>query len=243
MLGAQFREMLLFLSPSRVTNPAALTISSVPRQVLGRNPKVRPKRRPFGALWWRLFFEHALSRYVVALAPFPIAMVIWPHLALPISQAPVLMFGIVLFIESNVLSVPTPARRRALISEADAGRGLDLLRVRATAALTRIAAKRDLPDSTLHLVVEQSAMARVEPLTFVSVQSDGPVKVFLELDDAEEAFLRETLFADPLDERALLKINLADNLFLRSVPLPAGSVSAHARLAAMGREQQRAETI
>ena len=234
--------MLLLLTPSTVIDPSALTVSSVPRQVLGRNPKVRPKRRPFGAVWWRLFFEHALARYVVALAPFPVAMVIWPHLALPISQAPVLMFGIVLFIESNVLSVPTPTRRRALISEADAGRGLDLLTVRARAALTRIAAGRDLSGATLHLVVEQSAMARVEPLTFVSVQSEGAVRAFLELDEAERSFLRETLFVEPFDERTLLKINLAENRFLRSIALEAGSVSAHARLAALGRNRELAGT-
>lgn len=227
--------MMLLLSPSTVTNPAALTVPAVPRQILGRNPKVRPKRKLFGRVFWRMFFEHALARYVVALAPFALAMVFWPHLALPISQAPILMFGIVLFIESNVLSVPTPARRRALVSEADAGRGLDLLKARATAALTRIAAAHELSEGTLHLVIEQSAMARVEPLTLVSVQTDGASKAFLDLDAAEEAFLRETLFGEPLDERALLKINLAENRFLRSFPLEVRSVSAHARLAALGR--------
>lgn len=231
---------MLLLSPSRVANPAALTVPAVPRQVLGRAPKVRPARKPFSRVYWRLFFEHALARYVVALAPFPVAMAIWPNLALPISQAPVLMFGIVLFIESNVLSVPTPARRRALVSEAEAGRSLDVLKVRAMTALTRIAAARDLSGSTLHLVVEQSAMARVEPLTLVSVQTDGTARAFLELDAGEEAYLRETLFAAPLDERVLLKINLAENLFLRSFALDATAVSAHARLAALGRSLEAA---
>ncbi len=226
-------DMLFVLTPSSITNPAALRPVRVPHHVLGRPFGIRPRGGPASAVFWRLLLEQSLTRYVLALAPFPIAMLIWPELALPISQAPVLMFGVVLYIESNVLSVPTPDKRRAMIDRDAAARGLDLLRERGRDILTRVAARRDLAEGTFHLVVEQSAMARVAPFSLVSIQIEGPAPAVLDLDPAEQHLLRENLFAGDLTERLLQRINLADNRFLRGVALDARSVSAHARLAAL----------
>jgi hypothetical protein len=170
---------------------------------------------------------------VIALAPFPVAMLIRPDLALPISQAPILMFGIVIWIETSVLSVPTAARRRALIDPDVAARGLDALNARARHLLTRIAARRNITEGRLHLVIEQSAMARVAPLTLVSVQAEAPAPAVHDLDAAEIAMLETELFDADLTEALLHRINLAENTFLRDLPLEARSVSAHARLAAM----------
>jgi hypothetical protein len=120
--------MLFVLTPSAVTDPKALATTSLPRRILTLGRSVRPHGWLGRAVWWRMLIEHSLVRYVIALAPFPVAMLIWPDLALPISQAPILMFGIVLWIETSVLSVPTAARRRALIDHDEAARGLDALR-------------------------------------------------------------------------------------------------------------------
>jgi hypothetical protein len=225
--------MLFVLDPGAITNPATLRVGRVPHHVLGRPFAIRPRGGPLAAAWWRLLIELSLTRYVIALAPFPIAMAIWPELALPISQAPILMFGIVLFVETSVLSVPTPERRRALIDPDDAARGHDLLRARGRDLLVRIAARRNLSEGALHLVVEQSPMARVTPFTIVSVQHEAAAAAFLDLDDAEAALVREGLFDGELTERLLQRINLAENRFLRSVALDARAVSAHARLAAL----------
>lgn len=225
--------MLFVLTPASLANPGALRTDRIPKQALGRGFAIRPRGAFASKAFWRLVFEQSLTRYVIALAPFPIAMLVWPRLALPISQAPVLMFGIVLFIESNVLSVPTPDKRRALIDPAEAARGLDLLRERGRAILTRVVARRGLTEGVLHLVVEQSAMARVAPFTLVSLQFQGEKAEVLELDPEEARLLRETLFDEALTERLLQTINLAENRFIRDVPLEARGVSAHARLAAL----------
>jgi hypothetical protein len=230
--------MLFLLTPSAVANPGALRGGPPPRQALGRALVLRPRGGPRSAAFWRLLLERSLTRYVIALAPFPAAMLIWPELALPISQAPILMFGVVLYIESNVLSVPTPAKRRTLIDPDAAARGLDLLRARARAILTRVAARRGIERGVLHLVVEQSAMARVAPFTIVSVQLEGADPPVLELDAEEERLLREGLFDADLPERLLQTINLAENRFLRDLPLDARGVSAHARLAALGAREK-----
>ena len=225
--------MLFVLTPSSVARPLDRLPSAFPRQVLGRGPAFRPRDGMRNPVFWRLVFEHSLVRYLIALAPFPVAMVIWPHLALPISQAPLLMFGLVLYIESNVLSVPTPDKRRQLIERGDAERGLDLLQVRGRAILTRIATHRDLRTGEVHLIVEQSPMARVAPMTVVSVQRPGKQPEVVDLDPEEADWIETELFGDDFDERLLQRINLSENKFLRDVPLDVRSISAHARLAAM----------
>jgi hypothetical protein len=225
--------MIFVLTSASLSNPQVLQAGRAPRHVLGRPFGMRPRGGPFRAVFWRLLLEQSLTRYVIALAPFPVAMLIWPELALPISQAPILMFGIVLFIESSVLSVPTPERRRKLIDPDDAARGLDLMRARGREILTKIAARRGLDEGALHLVIEQSAMARVAPFTILSLQREGAAPPVLDLDAAEERLLRERLFDDAFSERLLHTINLSENRFLRDVALEARSVSAHARLAAL----------
>ena len=75
-------------------------------------------------------------------------------------------------------------------------------------------------------------MARIAPLTFVSVQSDQGPEV-LSLTAAEAALIRATLFGDWLDERLLQKINLRASEPLRDEVLQVRAVSDHLRLAAM----------
>ena len=97
--------------------------------------------------------------------------------------------------------------------------------------LARVAATRGMRVGQLHLVVEQSELGRLPPLTYVSVQSeDGPEVVAL--DPSERAQIAAALFQPPLDERLLHRINQAEDVFLRDVVLDARQVSAHARLAA-----------
>jgi hypothetical protein len=84
----------------------------------------------------------------------------------------------------------------------------------------------------LHLVIEHSDMARLAPLTYVSVQSeDGPE--ILRLSVEERALITQTLFQPPLTERDLRRINIAQDQALRDIVLEAARVSAHARMAAL----------
>lgn len=230
--------MIFVLSPSTVRDPGRLRTERIPKRVLGRGFGFVPRGGPATQAFWRLVLEQSLTRYVLALAPFPLAMLLWPSLALPISQAPILMFGIVLFIESNVLSIPTPDRRRALVDPAEAARGLDLLRARARDLLVRVAARRGLTTGVLHLVIEQSAMARVAPFTLLSLQFEADRAEVLDLDPEEVELLRGRLFGEGLDEALLHRINLAENAFLRDVALDVRAVSAHARLAAHAERAQ-----
>ncbi len=224
--------MLLILAPSNVAFPGNLSIQTVPRRFLTLGRRVYP-RRVLGGLFWRTVFEAPVARYMVALSIFPIALLFRPEWALPISLAPVPMAMFVMVFESYVLSVPSRAARRALIDPVEADRGLDLLHVRANEVLTRIAAGRKLTEGTLHLVIEQSELLRIPPLTYVSVQQDGPEPAFLDLDDDEQTQIRSTLFDGDLDERKLRLISVAQNTPIRTFALEAGSVSAHARLAAL----------
>lgn len=230
--------MIFVLAPSTLRRPDALQILRVPRQVLGRGFGFVPKRGMRDPVFWRLVLEQSLTRYVIALAPFPLAMLVWPELALPISQAPILMFGLVLFIETSVLSVSTPDKRRALIAADAAARGLDVLRARARTVLTRIAARRGLQTGTLSLVIEQSAMARVAPFTVVSLQYEDGGPVLLDPDAEEARMLREEVFGEGLDPRLLQRINLSENVFLRALPLEVRSISAHARLQGLAERQR-----
>jgi len=222
---------MFIVSPSTVWNPAALETRGIPKRMLGRIA-VLPRRGADAATWARILFEGQVLRFTAALAPFIVAMFVWPRLALPIAQAPVAMIFVVGFVEMRVLRVPKD-RRETLTTETDAARTLDLLRFRATAVLTRIAARH--PDRTglLHLVVEQSELARVTPLTLVSVQSDTPAPALLDLDAADRAIIAEGLFGGDLSERALHLANMRANDFVRDVAFDTRGVSAHARLSAI----------
>lgn len=221
---------MFIVSPETVTRPSMLEMRQVPRRFLGRGLLI-PRRGGSVGHVARMIFEVEILRYLGALLPFVVAALVWQDQALAIAQAPLVMVFVVYAVEMKFLRVP-PARRAALISEGDAERGLDLLAVRARAILTRIAAGRGLAQGHLHLVVEQSELCRLPPLTYVSVQSeDGPEVVALSIQEA--ALIRDTLFQPPLDERGLHLINLSQDEFLRDVGLDLRSISAHARLAAM----------
>ena len=221
---------MLIVAPNTVLNPAALETRRVPKKLF-RRVAILPRRAPAGT-WARIFFDTQILRYLGALAPFLVAMAIWPRLAFPIAQAPILMVLLVGLVEMKVLRL-SDAARRDVIDEDAAARALDTLRFRATRILSRIAAKRGLSEGDLHLVVEQSELARVAPLTLVSVQRGGPQAEVLALDAAEQAMLRDELFAEGLDERTLQRANLREDVFLRDVAFAAEGVSAHARLAAL----------
>jgi hypothetical protein len=221
---------MFIVSPDTVTRPSMLEMRQLPRRFLGRG-LLFPRRGGSAGHLARMVFEVEILRYLGALLPFALAALIWKDQALAIAQAPLLMVFVVYGVEMRFLRVP-PARRADLIDAAEAERGLDLLAVRARAILTRIAAGRGLVQGHLHLVIEQSDLNRLPPLTYVSVQSeDGPEVVALSPE--EEALIRETLFQPPLDERRLHLINLSQDDCLRDIGLDVRTISAHARLAAM----------
>jgi len=231
--------MIFVVAPGTVRSLARLNLRRIGGPMLGRGVRVVPRRPLRSAVFWRVLIDQAPTRYAIALSPFPIAMILRPDLALAISQAPLLMFGLVFLIESSVLSVQGVEKRRALIAEADAARAKDQLVQRGRDVLGRIAAGRDLRSGTLHLVVEQSGLARVPPLTLVSVQADaaapGGRPVLVDLDADERAMIAARLFGEGFDEAVLLRVNLQDNAYVRTVTLESRSVSAHARLLAMAR--------
>jgi hypothetical protein len=223
--------MVYVVTPSAVLKPSALAGRKVPRPLLRAGLGLAPRTRPFGRETRRLLFQHALARYVAALLPFPVAALTWPELALPISQAPLLMLILVLYIETSVLSIGSPEKRRALVPPDEIARTGDLFAARARDLLVRIAARRNLATGTLHLVAEQSGMARVPPFTIVSLQSESGE--ILEPDPHERSLLEAGLFDATFPEARLHLVNLATDTFQRSVALDARTVSGHARLAAM----------
>lgn len=222
---------MFIVSPNTVWNPSALETRGLPKRMLGRIA-ILPRRGADMATWGRILFEGQILRFSAALAPFIAAMFIWPRMALPIAQAPVIMVFVVGFFEMTVLRVAKD-QREALMTEADAARILDLLRFRATAVLTRIAARHPDRAGLLHLVVEQSELARVTHLSLVSVQTDTPGPALLDLDPADRAIIAEALFTDGLTEHDLHLANLREDVFLRDVAFDTRGVSAHARLSAI----------
>lgn len=224
---------MFIVTPDTVWNPAALETRQVPKRMLGRIA-VLPRRGGGVGLWARLIFEVQVLRFTAALAPFVAAMFIWRDLALPIAQAPLAMVLVIGFVELKVLAVSRD-RRAALMPADRAAATLDAFRFRAMAILTRIAARRGMTGGEITLVVEQSEIARVPPLTLVSVQQGGADPAILPLDTGDRAVIRETLFDAELSERQLHRVNQRDNEFLRSATLETRSVSAHARMAALTR--------
>ena len=227
--------MLIIVSHDTILNPSALEMRSLPRKFLGR-VTLWPKGGGIG-LWLRVVFEIELWRYLLALLPFVAGALIWQDHALAIAQAPLPMFMVLYLVESRFLRVPKAARA-GLIDVAEAERGLDLLRARAMSLLTRIAAGRGLGSGVLHLVVEQSDMARVAPLTYVSVQSEDGPQVFCLTRD-ERAMIAADLFQPPLTEHQLRLINLSQDQPVRDVALEVSRISAHAHMAALLRKRSR----
>ncbi|MGY6547574.1 MAG: hypothetical protein ACXIU7_00995 [Roseinatronobacter sp.] len=220
---------MIILGPDTVLNREALDIRWVPRRYLARTT-LWPRGAGMG-LWARIIFETEVLRYALVLAPFVAAALILPQYAIIIAQAPVLMLVAIHLFESKFMRIPRD-KRPALVSVDDADAGLDLLRQRARAILSRIAAGRGLSSGRLHLVIEQSELMRVAPLTYVSVQAeDGPE--LLALDPTEREMIAQTLFAAPLTERALQRISLARKIELHDLTFEPATVSAHARMAAL----------
>lgn len=220
---------MLIVTHDTLRNPAILKVRQLPRKFFGR-VTVWPKQRIGFLRFMRLIAEFQALRYALTLSPLIVIGALWNVAALPIAQAPILMIVLIWWVEMRVLRVPAKKRAR-LITEAEAARGLDLLKVQARDVLTRIAALRGMRAGQLHLVVEQSELWHLTPLTYVSVQSDeGPEVVRLSAEERE--IIRERLFKAPLTEVLLQRINQAQNTFLRDITFDAKGVSAHARLAA-----------
>lgn len=221
---------MFIVSPSTLLNANALETRAVPKRMIGRISLI-PRR---GANWrivLRLIFEVQVLRFLIALLPFVIAMLVWPHLALPISQAPIPMLFLIYFVETRVFSMPREKREK-LINADDRDRTLDALNFNGQRVLTRIAARHHIAEGEIHLVVEQSEMGRVPPLTLVSVQQATPTPRVLNLDAEDLDIIAQGLFVDTLNEEQLHKVTLRDGENLRSVMIEARGISAHARMAA-----------
>ena len=74
-------------------------------------------------------------------------------------------------------------------------------------------------------------------MTLISVLFEAERIEILDLDAAEEADIRRSLFPGPTDEADLLKANLADNLQIRQFSIDPKGISAHARLAALAAQK------
>ena len=227
---------MFIVSPSTVYNSSALETRSVPKRMIGRI-SIIPGRGASWRLVARLLFEVQVLRFFAALTPFIIAMFVWPHLALPISQAPIPMLFLIYFVETRVFNM-SKDKRKELISDDATDRILDALQFNAKRLLTRIAARKGLQEGELHLVIEQSELARVPVLSLVSVQMAGNAPVVVDLDTPECAMIRENLFDAQVSEEDLHLVTLKEGRNLRSVAIEVADISAHARMAALLDSQQ-----
>ncbi|MBD3764569.1 MAG: hypothetical protein IE927_07475 [Rhodobacterales bacterium] len=220
---------MLIVTQDTISNRPILDTRSLPRKFLGR---VLPLPRGAGpGLWLRLMAELQFLRYLGALMPFIAIALTSRDLALPVSQAPAAMVLVIAVIELKVLRLSKAARARAVDPD-EADRRLDALAFRARACLRRIAARHDLTEGELRLVIEQSELARLPALTLVSVQTDRPEPRLLALDDQDRQVLRDGLFDADLTEADLLAVNHREDRYLRDIAQELRAVSAHARLAA-----------
>lgn len=221
---------MLVVTADTIANRAALETRSLPKRFFGR-VILWPRRAPL-SLRLRLLLEIQVLRYFAALAPFVLIPLVWQSTALPISQAPLVMLIAIAAVELRLLRLSKSARAR-VVSQDEAARRLDTLAFRARACLRRIAARQGITEGELRLVVEQSELARVPPLTFVSVQTDTPEPRLLPLNEADIAILHDGLFDADLTESHLLAANHREDRYLRDIAQEARAVSAHARLAAL----------
>ncbi|MEO0371121.1 MAG: hypothetical protein AAF231_06660 [Pseudomonadota bacterium] len=221
---------LFVLSPDTVWNPSVLDFPTAPRKILERG-MILPRRDVTKAFIFRAIFESQILRFVIALLPFGIAAILWPGAALPISQAPIVMLAAIGIIELRVLRIPRD-RRKDMTTEAEAVRALDSLNFRGRRILAQLAAGRGIETGTLYLVVEQSDMVRVPPMTIVSLQRDEGKSRLVALTEEERTMIRDGLFDDEFKERHLFLANQREGQSFRAVSFEARGVSAHARLAA-----------
>lgn len=220
---------MLIITEDTLVNRGVLETSSLPKKFLGR-VMILPRGAGPG-VWVRLLVEVQALRYLVTLLPFALGPLFFRALALPVMQAPALMLVVVALVELKVLRLSKSARA-SIVSADEAARRLDTLAFRARACLRQIAARHDMVEGTLRLVIEQSEVARVPPLTLVSVQSETPEPHLPPLDAQDRAVLEKGLFDAALTERDLLDVNHRDDLYLRDIAQEARAVSAHGRLAA-----------
>lgn len=220
---------MLIVTHATITNTAVLETRSLPRKFFGR-VSVFPRGGSPG-LWLRLIFEMQFLRYLLILTPLVVAMLTFPDLALPLSQSPLLMLAVIILFEMRVIRLSKAARARAVTGD-EAARRLDTLVFRARACLRGIAARHAITEGELRLVIEQSDLARIPPLTLVSVQTDRPGPQVMRLDAQDRRILEDGLFDADLTERDLQAVNQRDNIFIRDIAQEARAVSAHARLAA-----------
>lgn len=220
---------MFIVAPGTIWNPSVLETRELPRRIFGYI-RIRPRHAPF-RLRLRIAFESEVLRYSAALLPFAAAAAIWPEYSIAIAQAPLPMFFVVYLVEMRLLR-GSAEKRASLATRAEIDRAMDTFRSRARAILTRIAAGRGLTAGALHLVVEQSDMGRIAPLTYVSVQSEEGPEV-LDLSEDEQNLVKRDLFVPPLTESEFHRINSADNTYLRSERVEPRTLSAHARMAAL----------
>jgi hypothetical protein len=225
---------MLIVAPQTIANAGVLETRSLPKKFFGR-VQLFPKGAGLG-LWARLILEIQFLRYMAALVPFIAIPFMSNDLALPVTQAPLAMVLVIALVEMRVLRLSDRARQR-LVTDDEAARRLDAFTFRARAALRRIAARRGIAEGEIMLVAEQSELARVPPVTLVSVQSAVPEPHVLDLDAEDRAILQETLFDAELTERMLHAVNMREGQPIREVRIEARSVSAHARLAAALKER------
>mgnify|MGYP001029007690 CR=1 FL=1 len=225
---------MLIVAPQTIANAGVLETRSLPKKFFGR-VQLFPKGAGLG-LWARLILEIQFLRYMAALVPFIAIPFMSNDLALPVTQAPLAMVLVIAVVEMRVLRLSDRARQR-LVTDDEAARRLDAFTFRARAALRRIAARRGIAEGEIMLVAEQSELARVPPLTLVSVQSAVPEPHVLDLDAEDRAILQETLFDAELTARLLHAVNMREGQPIREVRIEARSVSAHARLAAALKER------
>jgi hypothetical protein len=228
---------MLIVTEATIANSGVLETRSLPKKFFGRVQLVPKGAGP--GLWLRLIVEIQLLRYLSALLPFVAFPLMSRDLALPVTQAPLAMLVVIAFFEMKVLRLSKAGRERAVDGD-EADRRLDALAFRAKACLRRIAARHDLTEGQLRLVIEQSELARIPPLTLVSVQTDTPEPRLLSLDAEDRAGLADLFDAD-LTERDLLAVNHREDRYIRDIAQDARGVSAHARLAAFLEKREAAE--
>jgi hypothetical protein len=229
---------MLIVTDDTIANRGVLETRSLPKKFLGRVQLV--PRKGGLRLWARLIVEIQILRYLSALLPFVAIPLMSRALALPVTQAPLAMLVVIALVELKVLRLSKAGRERAVEAD-EAARRLDALAFRARACLRRIAARHGVTEGALRLVIEQSELARIPPLTLVSVQTDQPETRLLALDEGDRAVLAEGLFDADLTERDLLAVNHRDDLYIRDIAQEARAVSAHARLAAALEKRAAAE--
>ena len=219
---------MLIVTEATIANRGILQTTSLPKRFLGR-VQIIPRGGGF-RIWLRLLTEMELLRFLVALLPFVLVPVFSPDMAMPVMQAPLIMVVVVAWVEMRVLR-PTKAARAIAVDADEAARRLDTLAFRARASLRRIAARHEVTEGQLQLVIEQSELTRIPPLTLVSVQANLPKPHILALDSEDRKTL-SGLFDAVLSERDLLAVNHRDGVYVRAIAQEARAVSAHARLAA-----------